>query len=132
MVHVEVVESEVQAGCAIEAMRAEAFNIGIHNPVVLESLFVKDPKNFGKGYGKKAFLDLLVSRKEAILIYPFSVYYPFKDTAYIGRVKMDNLEAMEKGVEILREKFYKSLIKVSGREFLELKTEGGIKVLLVK
>ena len=132
MVHVEIIEASDNAGAAIEAMREEASKIGIHNPIVLESLLVKDPKNFGKGYGKKAFLDLLDSRKEAILIYPFSMYYPSEDAAYAGRIKLDSMEAMEEGIKFLREKFYKPLIRASGREFLELETEGGTKVLLVK
>ena len=132
MVHIEIIESEVQAGSAIEAMRAEASKIGYSNNIVLESLLVKDPKNFGKGYGKAAFLELLKSRKEPILIYPFSMYYPNEDAAYAGRIKMDSIDNMEKGIEVLREKFYKPLIKASGREFVELETEGGTKVLLVK
>ena len=132
MVHVEIIEAEENAGVAIEAMRAEASKIGIKKTIVLESLLVKDPKNFGKGYGKAAFLELLKSRKEPILIYPFSMYYPSEDAAYAGRIRMDSMESMEEGIEVLREKFYKPLIKASGREFVELETEGGTKVLLVK
>jgi len=132
MVHVEIIESEAKSGGAIEAMRAEASKLGYPETIVLESLLVKDPKNFGKGYGKKAFLEILGNRKESILIYPFSMYYPSEDSAYAGRIKMDSMEAMEEGIEVLREKFYKPLIKASGREFIEFETEGGTKVLLVK
>ena len=131
MVKINTIEANASGGEAINSLREKASNLGFKETIVLEELFVKDPKNFGKGYGKKAFLELLSSREEAILIYPFSVYYPEKDSAYAGRVKMDTLENMERGIVELRERFYKPLIIASGREFLELKTEGEQKVLLV-
>ncbi len=131
MVNTSLIEANASGGEAINSLREKASKMGFKNTIVLEELCVKDPKNFGKGYGKKAFLSLLKERKEGILIFPFSVYFPEEETAYAGRIKMDSMENMERGVAELREKFYKPLIKASGREFLELKTEGDIEVLLV-
>lgn len=96
---------------------------GFKNTVILEELFVKNPDNFGKGYGKKAFLDLLKEEKRAIALYPFSVFFPDKDKAFAGRIPADNIDLMEKGVEELKNKFYIPLIKKSGRKFKIIKTE---------
>jgi len=98
---------------------------------ILETLLVKDPKDFGKGYGKELFINILSEINKPILIYPFGIPYfseNGEDSTYSGRVKWDSMEDMEKGKEELVNKFYLPLIKKSGRKFSVKETENNIMI----
>lgn len=79
---------------------------------VIKDLKVKSPENFGKGYGKKAFLDFIKSTNLPVLLTP-----SFSDLedglAYSGReaMSMDNLRSAPCN---LLSKFYIPVLKKKG------------------
>jgi len=114
---------------AASAMIEVAKEKGIQEGLILETLLVKNPKDFGKGYGKNLFQAIL-SLEEVILIYPFGVPYFQEDKTYSGRRRWDTIEDMEEGKEELVEKFYKPILKKSGRRFIEVKLENNTMILV--
>jgi hypothetical protein len=131
-VHIEIIEpnENLAYGGAAWSMREAAYKEGFGTLPILESLLVKNPEDFGKGYGKKAFHEILEKYSE-IILFPFSMYYPELDQAYAGRVRMDSLEAMDRGVKELIEKFYIPQIKKAGKKFKRISAAEGNFFLVV-
>jgi len=86
----------------------------------LDIFCLKNSEDFGKGYGKKAFLDLLEKENEAFLIIPSTVTFP--DQFYIGRENA--VENGDEGLFNLINLFYKPLLKRGGWKYKELKYKG--------
>lgn len=83
---------------------------------VIKDLKVLSPENFGKGYGKKAFIDFIKSTNLPVLLTP-----SFSDLedglAYSGRemISMDNLESAPSK---LLNKFYLPILKKEGIDYI--------------
>jgi len=126
-----VLDTAQLTGEASLAMIQTAVGLGFTNPKVLETLQINNPEDFGKGYGKETFLQVLKDTDSSLLIYPFSVYYDNLEVSYAGRVKMDSMDDMENGVNDLFDKFYIPLIRSAGKDFKLVETQEGNPFLIV-
>ncbi len=80
---------------------------------ILEELKVLNVKDFGKGYGKKAFLKFLEGKKTVALMPSFAM---IGDDAYSGREKMSMENLFTAGKELLN-KFYIPILKKNGYKY---------------
>lgn len=120
------------SGAASNAAKAVAIKAtGFKDMLILDELAVKDPVNFGKGYGKELFLKVLKTIKNPLVLIPFGVFYPTKEVCYAGRKKLDTVEDMVEAPKELLRKFYIPLIEKSNKNYKILKTEGNVDFIVV-
>jgi hypothetical protein len=88
----------------IDDINNEARKYNFTDYVILDELKVLDPKNFGKGFGKELYLDIL-NMYDNIVILPSSIFYQTLDTSFCGRAKTNFLDLDDNSMNLIN-KFY--------------------------
>lgn len=81
---------------------------------ILDELKVLNIRDFGKGYGKEAFLKFLKGKEEKIALIPS--FAMIGDDAYSGREKM-SMENLFTAGEVLLKKFYIPILEKNGYKY---------------
>jgi hypothetical protein len=103
----------------------------IKTVMILDELKVNDPKNFGKGYGKELFINLL-KNFDSIVACPSFVYYEGSDKAYSGRNAMD-METIESApIKLLNSFYVRVATEYKFKCFTKISEGGQPFILMVK
>lgn len=100
---------------SVERIAKEGINDGLKEFYIIKDFKVSNPKNFGRGFGKDAFLEFL---RKGIPVYLSPSFSDLDDgLAYAGREAM-SMGNLRKGPENLLNKFYIPVLEKAGYKYV--------------